>query len=374
MREFGIATRFVHDRLPGRVVFGAGSVEQVPREIDALDCHRVLLVAGGSAAGVGARLADTLGARAAGHFDRVAQHVPETLAAEASEVAGRVDADSLCSVGGGSATGLAKVVAVEHELPIVAVPTTYAGSEVTPVYGVTGERKHTARDLAALPRTVVYDPALTIGLPPRPTAASAFNALAHAVAALCAPHQDPIAALYAEEAAGTLARALPTAVRRHDDVDARGDLLYGAYLAASGLAAVGTGLHHRLCHALGGRCRLVHADVHALLLPYTVAGDEALVTSGRRRLAHALGVEDPVVGLRALAREVGLPDSLAAIGTPADQLEAVAADAAGAVDRAHPRAGDQAWFRGLLDDAYAGRPPEPHEPTTHTREAQEGPR
>lgn len=383
---------FAHERLPGRVVFGPGSVAGVPDEVEALGCQRALVIAAGSVAEVGKQVVDALGTRAAGRFDRVEQHVPESLAAEARQVAERRQADSLVSVGGGSATGLAKAVAVELDLSIVAVPTTYAGSEATPVYGVTGERKRTSRDLTALPRTVVYDPALTTGLPPRPTAASGFNALAHAVTALCAPAGDPaasprapagdpaapagdpIAALYAEEAVGRLAGALPTAVRRPDALDARGDLLYGAYLAASGLAAVGTGLHHRLCHALGGRCRLVHAEVHALLLPYTVAADETLTADGRQRLARALGADDPVDGLRALAGEVGLPDSLAAIGTPADELDTVAADAAAAVPRGHPHAGDQPWFRALLDDAYAGRAPRDHPVLTHGHDAQEGAR
>lgn len=387
---------FVHERLPGRVVFGAGSVARVPTEAEALACARVLVIGGGSAATVGAQLADAFGTQGAGHFNHVAQHVPEELVAEAREAVEYVRADGLCSVGGGSATGLAKAVAVEFDLPIIAVPTTYAGSEATPVYGVTGEHKRTGRHLAALPRTVVYDPALTTGLPPRPTAASGFNALAHAVTALCAPTGessasprspagdsaaslgapagDPIAALYAEEAVRRLAGALSTAVRDPDDVDARAELLYGAYLAASGLAAVGTGLHHRLCHALGGRWRLVHAEVHALLLPYTVAADETLTPDGRRRLARALGADDPVAGLRTLADEVELPESLAAIGTPADELDTVAADAAGAVAGSHPRAGDQGWFRALLDDAYAGRPPTDSESLAHRHDAEEGAR
>lgn len=403
--------RFVHERLPGRAVFGSGTFAQVPAEAEALGCARVLVIAGGSTAAIGSRLADAFGVRGAGHFDRVAQHVPESLVAEAREAVAYVRADGLCSVGGGSATGLAKAVAVERGLPIVAVPTTYAGSEATPVYGVTGERKRTGRNPMALPRTIVYDPTLTTGLPPRPTAASGFNALAHAVTALCAPAVDPtaggptaggstagphasaggppaggpaarpnapagdpVAALYAEEAVRRLAGTLPTAVRQPDDLDARGELLYGAYLAASGLASVGTGLHHRLCHAVGGRCRLVHADVHALLLPYTVAADETLTAEGLRRLARALGADDPVAGLRALAGEVGLPDSLAAIGTPADELDTIAADAAAAVPDGHPRVGDQAWLRALLDDAYAGRASAGHEALTRRHDAEKGAR
>lgn len=360
---------FVHEPLPGRIVFGAGSIDCVPEEIEALGCARVLVIAGGSAAQVGGWIADALGRRAAGHLDRVRQHVPETLAAEARAAAEEAGADGLCSVGGGSATGLAKAVAVETGLPILAVPTTYAGSEVTPIYGISAprfltgppatasaeekgvaaERKRTGRDLRVLPKTVVYDPALTIGLPPRVTAVSGFNALAHAVAALCAPAGNPVAALHAEEAIRVLARALPAAVRAPTDLDARRDALYAAYLAASAMAVAGTGLHHRLCHILGGSFDLVHAEVHAALLPHTVAHDRGLTNDGRRRVARALGAADAAAGLHRLAREVEVPTSLADIGMPADGLEAAGAQAAAALGGSR--------LRVLLDDAYATRPP-----------------
>jgi maleylacetate reductase len=379
---------YVHEALPARVVFGAGSVARVPDELAALGCRRVLVLAGGAAAGIGAAIAAALGERGAGHVDRVAQHVPTEVAAAAVAAASAAGADGLCSVGGGSATGLAKAVAVELDLPILAVPTTYAGSEATPVYGLTGAVKRTARDRRALPRTIVYDPELTTGLPPRATAASAFNALAHAVAALGAPAYDPVAGLHAEAAARLVTAALPAAVERPGDLAARAALLHAAYLAGTALAAVATGLQHRLSHALGGRSRLVHADIHAVLLPYTVAADEALTAAARGRIAAALGADDPTAPLEMddaaaalgaddaaahpgtprahasggaaaaalgrLARAVGLPDGLAAIGVPASVLDAVAADAAAALPQAHPRAGDTAWLRSFLGTAHRG--------------------
>jgi maleylacetate reductase len=329
-----------------KVVFGVGALDRVPTEVAALDLHRVLVIAGGAATPAGDRLAEALGPRLAGRFGRVAQHVPEQLAAEAVAAARELAADGLCSVGGGSATGLAKAVAVALGLPIVAVPTTYAGSEATAVYGVTGERKRTATDPRARVTTVVYDPALTVGLPARVTAASAFNALAHATATLTGPGHDPISQRDATEAVTTIARALPVAVRQPSDLDARGALLRAGWLAASSLAVAG--LHHRLCHVLGGRYGLVHAEVHAALLPHTLARDQTLSLG---LLAQVLG-GDPATVLRELGGALGVPGALAELGMPADKLADAAEEAAVAVAPDHPRHGDAAWFRALLEHAY----------------------
>lgn len=363
-----MAASFVHETPVGRVVFGRGTLERVPDEAAAMG-RRVLVVAGGSAAAAGDRLLAALGERSAGAFGTVAQHVPEALAAQAVAAARQAAADVLCSLGGGSATGLAKAVAVELDLPIVAVPTTYAGSEATPVFGITGERKRVGVDPRALPRVVVYDPELTTGLPARVTAASGLNAIAHAVAVRAGGHGDRLAALQAENALRLLATALPAAVAEPADLGARGDLLLGAYLAAGALAAAGTGLHHRLCHLLGGRHRLVHADVHAVLLPHTIARDEALGADGRGAVAALLGADDPAEGLWRLARQVGAPASLAALGLDVGVLDDTAAEAARAAR--HPRAGDVAWFRTLLGDAHDGippvQPPSAHNPDKRRR-------
>lgn len=334
---------FVHEAPATRVVFGPGSLDRVPAEAAALDLRRVLVIAGGSAAGAGDRLAERLGHRAAGRFRDVAQHVPERLVAAAVDAADAAGADGVCSIGGGSATGLAKAVAVARGLPVVAVPTTYAGSEATPVYGITGARKHTATDPRARPRTVVYDPALTTSLPPAATATSGFNALAHAVAALSGPAYDPVARLYAAEAVATLVQALPVAVRDPGDVAARGELLWAAWLSGSALAATGTGLHHRLCHVLGGSFGLVHAEVHAVLLPHCVAADPG---GDPDALGRVFGGE-PAAAIRDLARRTGVPPDLAAVGLPADVLDPAARQAAETIGT-H----DHTWFRALLDRAH----------------------
>ncbi|HEY4789725.1 MAG TPA: iron-containing alcohol dehydrogenase, partial [Actinomycetes bacterium] len=198
---------FVYDALPGRVVFGVGSVAQLGEEVDRLGGRRVLAIAGKRAID---GLVERLGGRWAASFTDVQQHVPVEAATRAVAAAAAAGADCLVAMGGGSATGLAKAVALEHRAPIVAVPTTYAGSEVTPIYGLTGpDGKHTGRDLRVLPRTVLYDPALTTGLPPKVTGPSGMNALAHAVEALYAPGANQVTALLAEEGARVLHRSLP---------------------------------------------------------------------------------------------------------------------------------------------------------------------
>ena len=337
----------MHEAPRTRLVFGSGCLERLPAECEALGLSRVLIIAGGSAAAAGDHAARLLGSAVVGRLKRVVQHVPEQLVSEAVAAAKAADADGLCSVGGGSATGLAKALAVELDLSIVAVPTTYAGSEATSVYGITGEHKRTAIDSRARPRSVIYDPTLTTGLSARATATSGFNALAHAIAALAGRTYDPMAELQAAEAIRLITRTLPEAVSRPHDLAARGALLWAAWLAGSSLAATGGGLHHRLCHVIGGSSRLIHAEVHAVLLPHTVDRDESLSLTG---VAAALDLRDQsqvVAALRDLARKVGVPLDLASIGLTQDRLDALAHQAAKAIG-GH----DISWFRDLLSQAY----------------------
>jgi maleylacetate reductase len=263
-------------------------------------------------------------------------------------------------MGGGSATGLAKAVALEHGTPIVAVPTTYAGSEVTPIYGLTGpEGKRTGRDPRALPRTVVYDPALTVGLPAGVTGPSGMNALAHCAEALYAPGANPVTSLLAAEGARRLAGGLPGAVADPGDLAARSDALLGAWLAGSALAAAGVGVHHQLCHLLGGAYRLPHAELHAVMLPHSVRFVAPAARPQVARLAGALGVEDAAGGLWDLARRLGTPASLAELGLAEAELDAAAAQAVARVVQAPRRAG-VSDLRALLGDAWHGhRPPPP---------------
>ncbi len=263
---------FVHDTPASRVVFGVGSRRRVSAEVDHLGATRVLLVAGSHEQTYADDLAADLGERLAGRFTDIAMHVPVEVARAAAAAAAEVDADCLLALGGGSAIGTAKAVARESGLPIVAVPTTYAGSEMTPIWGLTESgRKTTGRDLRVLPAAVVYDPELTLSLPADLSAASGMNALAHLVEALYAPAVSPVVLLAAEEGVTALARALPGVVADPTDITARSEAMYGAWLAGWALGVCGMGVHHKICHALGGTWNLPHAQTHSAVLAYATA-------------------------------------------------------------------------------------------------------
>ena len=352
---------FVYDALPGRIVFGAGARHSTATEVAALGCQKVFVIAGSNEATIAEELAGQLGTRLAATHIGVRQHVPEALAAEARAEAVRAGADGVVCIGGGSATGLAKAVAVETGLPIIAIPTTYSGSEMTPVYGLTGEHKKTGRDLRALPRVVLYDPELTVGLPAAVSASSGFNALAHCVEALWSRGANPVTGLQAEEAIRALASSLPRVVAAPGDLEARSDALYGAYLAGGALAVAGTALHHKACHVLGGTWSLVHGEVNAVLLPYVVAYNAPAVPAVIARVGTALGLAsngDAAGALFDLARELGAPASLAELGLPADVLEVAAERIVEETGGSNPRPVDVASVLSMLQQAYAGtRPP-----------------
>jgi len=347
---------FVYDALPGRVVFGVGSVEHLGQEVDRLGAGRVLAIAGKRAID---GLVERLGGRWAASFTDLQQHVPVEAAARAVAAASEAGADCLVAMGGGSATGRAKAVALERPTPIVAVPTTYAGSEVTPIYGLTGpEGKRTGRDPRVLPRTVVYDPALTTGLPAQVTGPSGMNALAHCVEALYAPGANPITSLLAEEGARALHRGLPGAVADPGDLAARSDALLGAWLAGSAMAAAGVGIHHQLCHLLGGAYRLPHAELHAVVLPHAVHFVAPAARPQLARLAGSLGVDDVAGGIWDLGRRLGTPASLAELGLAEAELDRAAEQAVARVVQTPRRAG-VSELRALLEAAWQGRRPSP---------------
>jgi maleylacetate reductase len=330
---------------PSHVVFGDGSSRRdLVSEVDSLG-SRVLLITTKRAEPLADELVAPLGDRIVCRFTDVREHVPQESADAARSAADQARADCLVSIGGGSVVGTAKAVAVHARVPILAVPTTYSGSEMTPTWGVTeAGRKQTARSPDALPRTVIYDPALTVSLPVGVSAASGMNALAHCVGALYLPDTDPITALVAEEGIRALAAGLPRVVAAPEDPDARSGVLYGAYLAGASLAVAGAATHHRICHVLGGSYGLPHAPTHSVVLPYFAA----LGGVDLDRVARALGVSGAADGLRSLAEEIGAPTSLAAIGMRAADLDEAAGLLAG------PGILDEPTARSFLAAAHEG--------------------
>ncbi|MDQ3261474.1 MAG: maleylacetate reductase, partial [Pseudomonadota bacterium] len=255
-----------------RVVFGAGSLQYLEREIDLLGAKRALVLSTPEQRGQAEEVAKRLGERAVGVYDKAVMHVPIENARAAREEAKRLNADCAVAIGGGSTIGLGKAIALESGLPILAIPTTYAGSEMTPILGMTEDGlKKTLRDERVLPKTVIYDPELTLTLPAKLSATSGMNAIAHSVEALYAQDANPIISLMAEESIRVLANALPKIMRNTKDITARSEAQYGAWLAGASLGAVGMALHHKLCHTLGGSFNLPHAETHTIVLPHAVA-------------------------------------------------------------------------------------------------------
>jgi maleylacetate reductase len=350
---------FVYQAAPSRIVFGAGALARVGDELAVLGATRALVLCTPEQSGSAERVAALLGPRAAGVFAKAVMHVPIDTAREARDEAKRLGADCAVAIGGGSTTGLGKAIALDSGLPIVAIPTTYAGSEVTPIYGLTDAGvKKTGRDARVLPKTVIYDPELTLSLPLALTVTSGLNAIAHAAEGLYAHDGNPITALMAEEGIRAIAAALPALQRDAQDLAARSDALYGAWLCGSVLGAVAMGLHHKLCHTLGGSFNLPHAEVHTVILPHAMAYNAAMAPEAMRRIARALGHTDAALGLHRLAKQHGAPVALKDLGMPADGLDR-AADLAVTTPYPNPRPLERGAIRALLQRAWDGAPPAP---------------
>ena len=349
---------FTYQALPMRVVFGAGSLAKLPHEVERLGLSRVLVLCSPEQEATGQAVAAALGARAAGVLPEARMHVPIEVAARARDRAEELGADGCVAVGGGSAIGLGKAIALEHGLPIIAVPTTYAGSEMTPVWGLTeGGRKRTGRDERVLPRSVVYDPELTVSLPAGMSATSGINAIAHAVEGLYAPDATPIVSLMAEEGVRALVAALPAVVADGSDLDARAEAQYGAWLCGSVLATTTMSLHHKLCHTLGGTLDLPHAQTHTVVLPHALAYNQPAAPEAMAALSRALGgAPDPASALWELSGRLGAPRSLRELGMAETDVAPIA-DLAVADPYANPRPVTREGVEALLLAAWAGAPP-----------------
>ncbi|MDP6573683.1 MAG: maleylacetate reductase [Rhodospirillales bacterium] len=349
---------FVHDSLARRIVFGPGRLRDLGAEIDAIGARRVLLVTSKRQRPLLEPLVADLGGRVAGVFDDTFKHV--RVETQRAAVAAARDAGAECTVtiGGGSVIGIGKAVAVDTGLPVIAVPTTYSGSEMTPIYGLTEDGlKRTARDLRVMPVTVIYDPELTVELPAAVGGPSGMNAIAHAVEALYAENENPITTMMAEEAIGALADGLAGVAASPIDMEARSLALYGACLSGAALASVGMAIHHKLCHALGGGFDLPHAEVHTIVLPHAVAYNQGAAAPAMGRIARALGALDAAQGLYDLAQALGAKMALRDIGMKEKDLDR-AAEIATTNPYYNPRPVTVEGVRELLDDAFRGIRPQ----------------
>ncbi|WP_433796806.1 maleylacetate reductase [Actinoplanes sp. CA-252034] len=333
-----MSLRFTHETLPQRVVFGPAA-EHLAAEVARLGSRPLV---------IGRAAADLL--PGVPRYRDVVMHVPVDVAERARAFTADSDADVLVSIGGGSATGLAKAIALTTGLPIVAVPTTYAGSEATDVWGLTEDgRKTTGADRRVLPRTIVYDAGLTLSLPVRLSVASGLNAVAHCVDSMWAPRADPINQALALAGIRALSGGLPRIVSRPSDPEGREQTLYGAHLAAVAFASAGSGLHHKICHVLGGMFDLPHAQTHAVVLPYVMELNGVAVSA---LLAEAFGPD----GLHGLRERIGAPRALRDFGFRESDIPAAVAAILAVVPPGNPVAVTAGDLTDLLRRAWAGEP------------------
>ena len=348
---------FIYNGQAGRIVFGAGSLQHLAREIETLGATRALVLSTPEQRASADMVADLLGARAAGVFDRAVMHVPIETAREAREVARKLGADCAVAIGGGSTTGLGKAIALDSGLPILAIPTTYAGSEMTPIYGITeAGLKKTGRDARVLPRTVIYDPELSKTLPVGMSVTSGINAIAHAAEGLYSTESNPVMDLMAREGIAALGRALPAIKNSPLDMAARSDALYGAWLCGMVLGNVGMALHHKLCHTLGGSFNLPHAETHTIVLPHALAYNAAAAPDAMRTIAAALKGQSAAQAVFDLAKNNGAPVALKDIGIQEADLDK-ACDIAMQHQYPNPRPLERVAIRQLLQGAFEGTRP-----------------
>lgn len=351
--------QFQLDLLPARVIFAPDSLQQVRAEVTRLGKTRALVLSTPQQRNLAERVAGLIGDLAVGIFDQAIMHVPVETVDQAEAVCQANQVDLLVAAGGGSTIGLAKGLALRNGLPILAIPTTYAGSEMTPIWGLSaGGQKTTGRNPLVKPVTVIYDPTLTVTLPPALVITSAMNAIAHCVEALYAENANPIAAMMAEEGVRALAQSIPQVLAEPDDLAARATAQYGCWLGGTVLGMVGMALHHKLCHTLGGTFNLPHAETHTVVLPHATAYNRDYAPQAMTALGRALGcsVSDVAGRLYDLAQQNSAPTALAQLGFRAEDIER-AVVLATQNPYYNPRPITPEGIRDVLENALLGKRP-----------------
>lgn len=349
---------FAHNPLAIRAVFNIGAAARLPGELSRLDAKRVLFVTTPAGAhryqSIVASARESVAVRV---FGEAASHTPLLTAEAALAAYTDFDADAVVTIGGGSTIGVGKFIASRSDARFLAMPTTPSGSEMTPLYGFkTGDEKRTARDPRAAPKTVIYDPVLTVSLPVHETATIAMNCLAHCVEALYPQEPDPIAFFAAQEGVRALLKALPACLNDPSDLEARAGMLYGGFLGGLCVALVGVALHHKICHILGGHFGVAHGASNSVILPYALAYNAPATPNAIRALKDIFNSEDPAAALFDFARAIGAPRSLGELGMDSATLAACCAEVL-AASFYNPRPLDRAGLEQLLADAFVGRRP-----------------
>jgi maleylacetate reductase len=307
-------------------------------------------------------------------FAGVEPHVPREVVDAARALAQQQKVDVVVVLGGGSAMGVGKGVVFDGPQPdpspqagegkrLIAIPTTYAGSEMTPVFGSTNRaegRKSVRRDPAVLPKLVLYDPEVTIDLSPELTASTAINALAHCVEACYAREVNPLVPPVALEGVRRIVRSLPLCITNGRNLDAREDLLTGAYLAGFSIGNATMALHHGLCHVLGGKTGVAHGVLNTIMLPHVMQFNADAVPDAMSAIADAMDAGARTRdfgaaprGVAALVASLPVPKRLRDAGAPEGILDEVAAEAAGnATVQNNPKPVTETDLRELLRAAW----------------------
>nr|AWR88485.1 maleylacetate reductase [Ensifer sp.] len=348
---------FVFNSLPTRVLFGPNTLDRLPEEIERLGARRALVLSTPHQRAMAEDIAERLGDRSVGVYPHAVMHVPVEIAERARNEAYRLGADCVIAAGGGSTVGLGKAIALHSSLPLLAVPTTYAGSEMTPIYGMTElGLKRTGYDARVLPKTVIYQPSLTLDLPVSISVASGFNAIAHAAEALYAKERNPVTSMIAEDGIRALSRGMPMIARDPRQLDGRSECLYGAWLCGSVLGTTGMALHHKLCHVLGGTWNLPHAETHCVVLPHVIAFNYTAAPDAMQRIERAMGTTHAASGIYDMMKRLNAPTSLREVGMRREDLLRAASLVTDA-PYYNPRATTPEEIVQLLEDAFEGRRP-----------------
>jgi alcohol dehydrogenase class IV len=351
-------TPFTYNANPSRVIFGNGTLVQLSEEITRLGAASAIVLSTPEQAREAETLARQIGGLSAGVFTEARMHTPVEITHRAMEAVCDAGADCVVALGGGSTIGLGKAIALRTDLPQIVIPTTYAGSEATPILGETVDGvKTTQSSPKILPEVILYDVDLTLSLPVPLSVTSGINAIAHAVEGLYSQQSNPIISLIAEEGMRALARALPQIASDSQDMTGRSDALYGAWLCGTTLGTVGMALHHKLCHTIGGTFDMPHAQTHTVVLPHALAYNAPHIPEALRRMERALGTDNAPLALFNLARTLGGPTSLEELGMPREGLERVV-ELTFAKPYWNPAPLDKQRLKGLLVRAWEGSPPE----------------
>lgn len=351
---------FHYNALPIDVYFGIDRSAQAKDIFLEQGYRRVIVITTSGHEEAGKELSDKLGNISSGVYPHAVMHVPVEVANKAVKFVRDNSIDCCLALGGGSTIGLAKAIALKTHLPIVATPTTYDGSEMTNIYGITdNHRKTTGKDVNVLPKIVIYDPELYLTLLAQISACSGMNAMAHAIESLYAKDKNPIISMMAIESIKAIKSSLPIIIRDLKNILARQQASYGAWLAGVCLGSVGMAIHHKICHVLGGTFNLPHAEAHAITLAYSIHYNRNADIRAMDKLAEALNVrsrEEIGLAIYRLNQSLGIKMALKEIGLPEEGLDKVARIVCDS-PYYNPRDYNKEELKGLLEKTYEGLPP-----------------